>query len=125
MNVVIDIDDETPLFTQLMNQIKQGVINGELKPGDPLPSIRQLASDLDINSKTVAKAYKMLDRDAIISAKGYRGTFIHLEARANCQVDLGALAKNELAKVITELKEKGLMDSEIRIAFNELMQSKQ
>jgi len=48
-----------PQFEQLIEQIKAAVTTGILKPGDALPSIRQLANDLALNSKTVAKAYKL------------------------------------------------------------------
>jgi DNA-binding transcriptional regulator YhcF (GntR family) len=55
-----------------------------LKSGDALPSIRQLANDLDLNSRIVAKAYQLLTRDSIIETKGYRGTYVHPKAKANC-----------------------------------------
>ena len=68
MEITIDIDDPVPQFEQLIEQIKAAVTAGVLKPGDALPSIRQLANDLELNSKTVAKAYKLLER-AIRSSK--------------------------------------------------------
>src|SRR6187431_1980377 len=58
MEITIDIDNPLPQFEQLIEQIKAAVTAGVLKPGDGLPSIRQLANDLDLNSKTVAKAYQ-------------------------------------------------------------------
>ena len=57
MEITIDIEDPMPLFTQLVEQIKLAVISCKVQPGDPLPSITQLANDLELNSKTVAKAY--------------------------------------------------------------------
>jgi hypothetical protein len=56
--------------------------------GDALPSIRQLANDLGLNSKTVAKAYQLLARDSVIETKGYRGTYVHPKAKANCKFNL-------------------------------------
>ena len=55
MEIEINIDDETPLFTQFIDQIKKSVQSDALKAGDALPSIRQLANDLDLNNKTIAK----------------------------------------------------------------------
>ncbi|NOZ65515.1 MAG: GntR family transcriptional regulator [Alphaproteobacteria bacterium] len=121
MEITIDIDDPDPLFAQLMAQIKQAVIAGELKPGDALPSIRQLANDLELNNKTVAKAYRLLERDSVIQAKGYRGTFIHPEARANSTVDLNAWVLTKLRETIEAFRETGVTDSEIRIAFGNIM----
>ena len=76
MRIQIDTNLSTPLFKQLMDQIKKAVMDGLLKPDDPLPSIRQLANDLELNHNTVAKAYRLLERDSVIQTKGYRGTSI-------------------------------------------------
>ncbi len=124
MNITIDIDDPIPIFTQLIEQIKQAVASNQLAPGQPLPSIRQLANELEVNSKTVSKAYKLLERDAVIQTRGYRGTFVHPDAKDNCLVDLKGFAKQTLAAVIKQLKEAGVTESEMRIAFNQVLNDK-
>ena len=121
MEIVINIDDETPLFSQLMEQIKKAVQSGNLSAGDSWPSIRQLANYLYLNNKTVAKAYRLLERDEVIVTRGYRGTFIHEQAKKNSDRDLNAWVALELTKTIDTLKHAGAMDSEIRIAFAEAM----
>lgn len=118
MEITIDIESLQPPFEQLIDQIKAAVTAGILLPGKALPSIRQLAADLELNSKTVAKAYKLLERDAVIESKGYRGTFIHPDAKANCKFDLQAWTSQKLAATIDELREAGVTDSEIRNAFS-------
>lgn len=117
MEITIDIDNPVPQFEQLIEQIKAAVTAGVLKAGDALPSIRQLANDLELNSKTVAKAYKLLERDSIIEAKGYRGTYVHPRARANCKLDLRDWTQRKVNEAIAELREAGVTDSEIRNAF--------
>ena len=121
MQIIIDIEAPTPVFTQLIEQIKKAVQSGKLIPGDALPSIRQLANDLGVNNKTVAKAYRLLERDSVIETKGYRGTFIHPEAKNNSTVNLNELVMDKLSKTISALKEVGATDSEIRIAFSKVM----
>lgn len=121
MQITIDIEDPIPLFTQLIAQIKLAVANKHIAPGDPLPSIRQLASDLELNSKTVAKAYKLLERDSVIQTRGYRGTFVHPDAAANCTVDLVTWTNAILDSAIEQLRTAGVTDSEIRIAFTQAM----
>ena len=121
MEIVIDIDDPEPLFGQLVAQVKQAVRGGKLRPGQALPSIRQLAGDLDLNNKTVAKAYRLLERDSVIQTRGYRGTFVHPQARANCKVDLAAWTNDALGQTIAALRAGGVTDSEIRIAFAHVM----
>lgn len=121
MEISIDLDDPNPLFSQLIQQVKQGVQRGDLRPGDPLPSIRQLATDLEVNSKTVAKAYRLLERDSIIQTRGYRGTFVHPEAKANSVIDLKGWALQVFADAVATCRESGVTDSEIRIAFNQAL----
>ncbi len=121
MEIIIDIDAEVPQFAQLIEQIKKAVLKGNLKPGDALPSIRQLANDLGLNNKTVAKAYQLLERDSVIQTKGYRGTFIHPDAKANSTVDLNAWVLSKFEETISALRKAGVTDSEIRITFGNVM----
>ena len=123
MEIIIDLEDPAPLFTQLVTQIKAAVQQDKITPGSALPSIRQLATDLDINNKTVAKAYRLLERDAVIQTRGYRGTFVHPDAKQNCMVDVGGIITTTIEKAIQSCRNIGATDSEIRIAFNQLMQS--
>jgi len=117
MEITIDIEDPVPLFAQVIEQIKRAVSADRIQPGDSLPSIRQLANDLQLNSKTIAKAYRLLERDSVIQSKGYRGTFIHPQAKANSKVDLSEWVFDQLDATIETLRQSGITDSEIRIAF--------
>ena len=121
MEIIIDIDDSVPVFAQLIEQIKKAVLGDKMCPGDALPSIRQLANDLDLNNKTVAKAYRLLERDSVIQTKGYRGTFVHPEAKTNSAIDLNAWVVTTLRKTIETFRQSGVTDSEIRIAFGDVM----
>lgn len=124
MQIIIDIDAPDPLFSQLVGQIKKAVLSDEIEPGDSLPSIRQLATDLSLNNKTVAKAYSLLERDSVIQTRGYRGTFVHPDAKANSTVDLTVWVMKKLGETITAFRKTGVTDSEIRIAFGHVMNSR-
>jgi len=124
MEIIIDIDDPAPLFSQLVGQIKKAVLSGKVNPGDALPSIRQLANDLQLNTKTVAKAYRLLERDSVIQTRGYRGTFVHPDAMANSTVDLNEWVMSKLNQTISEFRQSGVTDSEIRIAFGNVMNNR-
>ena len=106
-----------------MDQIKKAVMDGLLKPGDPLPSIRQLANDLELNHNTVAKAYRILERDSVIQTKGYRGTSIHGDAIQNSTINMNDSITTKLSETIKSLRESGATDSEIRIAFSNVMKN--
>ncbi len=123
MKVKINLESPTPIFNQLIQQIKHAVDQGNIRPEDPLPSIRQLANDLELNHNTVAKAYKFLERDAIIQTQGYRGTIIHPNAKINSKHDLNDTITSSLTKSIQSLRDAGATDSEIRIAFNAILKN--
>ena len=121
MEITLDIDDDSPMFKQLITQVKEGVLAEKIEPGFPMPSIRQLANDLGINQNTVAKAYRLLERDQVIIAKGYKGTFIHNNAVENCKINLTEHASILMGETVNTLRSIGLTDSEIRVAFTSLM----
>ena len=123
MRIQINNNLSTPLFKQLIDQIKKAVMDGLLKPGDSLPSSRQLANDLELNHNTVAKAYRILERDSVIQTKGYRGTSSHGDAKQNSTVDLNDSITTKLNETIKSLRESGATDSEIRIAFSNVMKN--
>lgn len=72
----LDFRSGLPIYTQIVNQIQSQVVNGILKPGDQLPTVRALALELRVNFNTVARAYRILDEAHIISTQQGRGTFI-------------------------------------------------
>ena len=76
MEFEINFTSHIPIYVQLTDQIKHKIASGELKPGDQLPTVRQLAADLRVNFNTIARTYRMLDEEGIISTQHGRGTFI-------------------------------------------------
>jgi GntR family transcriptional regulator len=85
-NIQLDFRSGTPIYTQIVEQVKQQVVSGQLKPGDQLPTVRALALELRVNFNTVARAYRLLDEAGIISTQQGRGTYI-LEAPPPEQTD--------------------------------------
>jgi len=75
-NIHLDFRSGIPIYTQIVEQVKQHVASGELKPGEQLPTVRALAQELRVNFNTVARAYRLLDEASIISTQQGRGTFI-------------------------------------------------
>ena len=74
--IQLDFRSGLPIYIQIMEQIKQQVVNGALQPGDQLPTVRALALDLRVNFNTVARAYRLLDEADVISTQQGRGTYI-------------------------------------------------
>jgi len=76
MQIEIDLLTKIPIYVQIIDQIKHMIATGNLKPGDQLPTVRQMAMDLRVNFNTVARAYRMLDEEGLISTQHGRGTYI-------------------------------------------------
>ena len=76
MKFYIDPASGVPFYRQIIDQIKYAIARGELRPGDQLPTVRQLAVDLAINPNTVGKAYSQLEILGILQTQQGSGTFI-------------------------------------------------
>ncbi len=75
----LDFRSGVPVYIQLVEQVQGHLASGNLKPGEQLPTVRQMASELRVNFNTIARAYRMLDEAGLISTQQGRGTYI-LEA---------------------------------------------
>ena len=76
LTLQIDFRSGLPIYTQIVNQVQAQVASGILEPGDQLPTVRALAEELRVNFNTVARAYRILDEERIISTQQGRGTYI-------------------------------------------------
>ena len=76
MFIRIDQALPDPLYRQIRDEIVRGIAQGELAPGDALPSVRNLASDLGINLHTVNKAYALLRDEGFVLMRGRSGAFV-------------------------------------------------
>jgi GntR family transcriptional regulator len=76
MEIIISSNTSKPIYEQITIQIKAMIMSGELKTGDPIPSMRSLAKSLHISVITVQKAYEDLQRDGFIETTVGRGSFI-------------------------------------------------
>jgi len=76
MKIDVDFRSDIPLYIQIVEQIQQRVAEGALGPGDQLPTVRALASELRVNFNTVARSYRLLDEAGVISTQHGRGTYI-------------------------------------------------
>ena len=76
MNIIISNSGEKPIYEQITAQIKAMVMNGQLKEGDALPSMRMLAKELRISVITTKRAYEDLERDGFITTVVGKGSFI-------------------------------------------------
>lgn len=76
MDIIISNSNASPIYEQIYSQIKNLILIGELKQGDPLPSMRALAKDLRISVITTKRAYEELERDGFIETVTGKGSFV-------------------------------------------------
>ncbi len=76
MELHIDPKSSLPIYAQLVDRVKHMVATGDLKPGDQLPTVRQLGVDLRVNPNTIARAYTDLAHQGIICSQQGKGTYI-------------------------------------------------
>ena len=74
--VIIDTRDATPIYAQLERALRAAMATGRLRPGDQLPTVRQLAVELSINANTVARVYAELERAGAIETRRGVGSFV-------------------------------------------------
>lgn len=74
--VSIDPTDRTPIYAQLDRGLRAAIATGRLRPGDQLPTVRQLAVDLRVNANTVARVYLELERSGVLETRRGVGSFV-------------------------------------------------
>jgi len=102
MKISINPRSDLPIYAQVVEQVRRQIASGQLKPGDQLPTVRALASDLRVNFNTVARAYRLLDEAGVISTQQGRGTYILEEPPPEASDGLRAAALDALIRRILE-----------------------
>ena len=72
----LDFRTHIPIYVQVVERIERLIATGVLKPGDQLPTVRHMAAELQVNFNTIARAYRLLDDNGVISTQRGRGTYV-------------------------------------------------
>ncbi len=119
MQIRLSRSDERPLYVQIMDGVRRGLVRGTLRPEDPLPSVRDLASDLRVNPRTVSQAYAELERDGVVQVRHGKGTFVAPEVRPD-QRERPRLAKQVARRALADASRNGLVLEELLEALREI-----
>lgn len=122
MKIIINNSSMQPIYEQLIDQIKDMIMKGELKENDILPSVRSLAKDLKISALTVKKAYDNLENDGFTTTVHGKGTYVK---GANQEILLEEQRKEvetDLEMAIQKGRRCGMNNDEIRELFNLIME---
>ena len=97
-----------PIYRQIIDGICRAVAAGALAPGDQLPSVRELASQLLVNPNTVARVYRDLEREGLLETRRGTGTFIAADAEALAEGERKRLLSQKLGEVARDVHAFGL-----------------
>ena len=123
MPIQLDFRSEQPLYLQIVEQVRQMIAAGELKPGDQLPTVRQLAADLRVNFNTVARSYRILDEAGMISTQHGRGTYVWEAPSAEISQRMRRQSLEEMTRrFVQEARRLGYSAGEIQQTFENMVQ---
>jgi GntR family transcriptional regulator len=114
MKIVISNSSPDPIYEQAARQIKSAIIAGELKEGEPLPSIRKLAKELQISVITTQRAYEELEREGFIDTVGGKGCFVAAQNKELLREKKRKLVEEKLADAVSEAKMLGIGIKELK-----------
>lgn len=114
MFIQIETTSDIPIYTQLANQLTELIARGQLKSGEPLPSVRSLASDLGVNMHTVNKSYHALEQKGIISIVPKSGAIINSINSDGITADNQQKIIEQLKPVLAEAIVSGMTPKEIK-----------
>ncbi|RKD23616.1 transcriptional regulator, GntR family [Caminicella sporogenes DSM 14501] len=114
MNIVISNSSKDPIYLQIANQIKNQIINGDLKENDVLPSIRGLAKELQISVITTKRAYEELEREGFINTVLGKGTFVASQSRELLRERRMRRIEEKLLEAVEESRVLGLSLEELQ-----------
>lgn len=119
MQVSIHPADPRPIYLQIMDEIRRALVLGTLRPGDPLPSIRQLAAELRVNPNTVAQAYRELEREGTVFVQRGQGTFVSPDVQPGRE-ERRTLARDVAKRALIDAHRNGLDAGELLDAIREV-----
>jgi GntR family transcriptional regulator len=114
--VNLDPRDARPLFLQIKDEVRRALVVGTLRAEDPVPSVRELASQLVVNPRTVLQAYRELEREGVLYVRRGQGTFVAPDVRA----DRRGLTREVAKRALLEARRNGLGVDELIEAIRQL-----
>ena len=122
MHIILNNASMVPIYEQLVAQIKSEIINGSLKDGDALPSVRIMSADLRISALTVKKSYDKLEEEGFIVTVHGKGSFV---SASNTDLAIEARrreAEEKLSEALDAVRASGMNTEEIRNLIDILLE---
>ncbi|WP_123054853.1 GntR family transcriptional regulator [Clostridium sp. JN-1] len=108
----ITFNDKIPIYLQIVNFVKRDIVSGKLKPGDKLPSVREMSANFKVNPNTLQRAYQELERENITYTQRGTGSFVSEETDIVNQLKK-EMAKESIYEFLKQMKSLGFSSREI------------
>ncbi|KEI01322.1 GntR family transcriptional regulator [Clostridium botulinum] len=106
--IQIDSRNSRPIYEQIIDAIKENILKGILRPGDKLPSVREMSSMIMANPNTVSRAYMELERQGVTETLRGRGTYVSSNYKAKMGEENMEKLKEDIKKIIVEAHYMGI-----------------
>lgn len=113
MDINVDIRSSVAVYIQIENHVQFAIASGRLKAGDQLPSVRELAEQIDVNPNTVAKSYRDLEVMGFLFTRRGMGIFVNKGIEKRCREQCRRRIIERLYEVISEAKAAGMEANEV------------
>ncbi|APO44499.1 GntR family transcriptional regulator [Paenibacillus sp. FSL H7-0942] len=113
MNILISNASSDPIYMQILTQIRQSILSGELVAGDSLPSIRQLAKDLQVSVITTKRVYEELEKEKLIDSVVGKGSFVSGANQDFIRERRMKQLEEKMLEVIRESRELGMSSQDV------------
>ena len=113
MRIVVSNSSPEPIYEQISRQIRRQIIASELAEGDPLPSIRVLAKELQVSVITTKRAYEELDRHGLIDSVGGKGTFVAAQNKEFLREKQFSAVEEQLSGAVEQAQMWGITEKQL------------
>jgi len=117
MNLIINHTSMQPVYEQIVCQVKDKIVHGELIEETMLPSVRTLAKDIKVSALTVKKAYDQLEAEGFVVTVHGKGSFVACASQAQMLEEKKKEVESEFEQTIRKARSCGMEDKEIRELF--------
>ena len=115
-----NLNSDRPIFIQIVERIEMDIISGKYKPGDKLPSVRDLAAEAAVNPNTMHKAFTELERTGLVFSQRTTGRFITEDTSMIDELK-STLAKDKITELLSFMQQLGFQENEILAMIGQTM----
>lgn len=122
MKVIINHSSMIPIYEQIVSQIKNLIVKGELVENNALPSVRMLSKELRISALTVKKAYDYLEQEGFTATIHGKGTYVNVQNKQLIHEEMKKEIEQDLERILVKAKQSGMTKVEVKELLDILLE---